>query len=133
MMETLTRTQTFEGIVCCRCDLKFFVPSEWRAKCADDENLWWYCPNGHRQHYPGKSDEQKQRERAQFAEQRARRVEEERDSLKYSVRAQKAAKTRLKNRIKNGICPCCNRSFANLKRHMDGQHPDYAETKGGRR
>jgi hypothetical protein len=42
------------------------------------------------------------------------------------VIAQKSAKTRIKNRIANGICPCCKRHFANLERHMKNQHGDYA-------
>lgn len=24
-----------------------------------------------------------------------------------------------------GVCPCCNRSFTNVRRHMTSQHPDY--------
>lgn len=41
-------------------------------------------------------------------------------------RAQKAAKTRIKNRISNGVCPCCKRHFANVERHIKGQHPEFA-------
>jgi hypothetical protein len=28
-------------------------------------------------------------------------------------------------RIGNGVCPCCNRSFTNLRRHMTTKHPEY--------
>ena len=42
------------------------------------------------------------------------------------LKCDKAAKTRLKNRVGKGVCPCCNRSFANLKRHMASQHPEFA-------
>lgn len=27
-------------------------------------------------------------------------------------------------RIHNGVCPCCNRSFVNLQRHMKTKHPE---------
>ncbi len=40
-------------------------------------------------------------------------------------RAEKGAKTRIKNRVANGVCPCCNRSFVNLARHMHNQHPAF--------
>lgn len=40
-------------------------------------------------------------------------------------RAEKAAKTRLKNRIAKGICPCCKRHFANVHRHITSQHPEF--------
>lgn len=33
--------------------------------------------------------------------------------------------TKLKRRVSNGVCPCCNRSFADLHRHMTEKHPDY--------
>jgi hypothetical protein len=35
--------------------------------------------------------------------------------------------TKLKQRVANGVCPCCHRSFVNLHRHMAGQHPDYTK------
>lgn len=25
------------------------------------------------------------------------------------------------------VCPCCNRTFQNVARHIAGQHPDYAD------
>jgi hypothetical protein len=28
-------------------------------------------------------------------------------------------------RVASGVCPCCTRSFQNLARHMDGEHPNY--------
>lgn len=36
-----------------------------------------------------------------------------------------ATKTRIKNRVKNGVCPCCNRTFENLARHMQAKHSDF--------
>jgi len=61
-----------------------------------------------------------------FAE---RQAEIAREDARYEcncARAQKAAKTRLKNRIKHGVCPCCNGTFKQLARHMKNKHPDYA-------
>jgi hypothetical protein len=42
------------------------------------------------------------------------------------VRAEKAeeAKARLEKRVRSGLCPCCKRSFVNLKRHMATKHPE---------
>lgn len=53
---------------------------------------------------------------------------EETQRTKNHLRAEKAAKTRLKNRIAKGVCPCCTRHFTNLERHMETKHPDYAAT-----
>jgi len=68
--------------------------------------------------------ESRARERASNDQYEAR-LRDERDSYKNKARAQKAAKTRLKNRVAAGVCPCCNRTFQNLARHMDHQHPDF--------
>lgn len=33
--------------------------------------------------------------------------------------------TKLKNRVGHGVCPCCNRSFGNLARHIESEHPTF--------
>ena len=53
-----------------------------------------------------------------------------RDRLEGARRSRAALKgqvTKIKRRVSKGICPCCRRNFANLKRHMEGQHPDWSE------
>lgn len=35
--------------------------------------------------------------------------------------------TKTKNRIGKGVCPCCNRTFVELARHIATKHPDYAK------
>lgn len=34
---------------------------------------------------------------------------------------------RLRRRTAAGVCPCCNRSFVQLARHMKTKHPDHVE------
>jgi len=41
--------------------------------------------------------------------------------------AAKGQLTKTKRRVANGVCPCCNRTFADLSAHMHGQHPEYGE------
>jgi Asp-tRNA(Asn)/Glu-tRNA(Gln) amidotransferase A subunit family amidase len=62
----------------------------------------------------------------------------ERDQAKAEARGQKAAKTRIKNdrdrirdRVGAGVCPCCNRTFKQLARHMQAKHPDYPGAEEG--
>ena len=57
---------------------------------------------------------------------RARDLLEERGQLERRLSAQRGVLTRVKNRIIKGVCPCCNRHFADLSRHMQTQHPDFA-------
>jgi len=61
----------------------------------------------------------------ELAERQAQRERENAAYQKRCASAQKAAKTRMKNRIKNGVCPCCNRTFKQLAEHMKNKHPNY--------
>ncbi len=36
---------------------------------------------------------------------------------------------RVRERVKNGVCPCCSRTFENLARHMQSKHPDFGTNK----
>lgn len=49
-------------------------------------------------------------------------AERQRDASKKSHR-------KIRDRVKNGVCPCCNRSFQNLLRHMRTEHPDFGTNK----
>lgn len=94
----------------------------------------FYCTCGHQQHFIlGKTKEQKLREelddtlrRAQRAEQRVAQEQNRASHHKARAAAFKGQVTKIKRRVGAGICPCCNRHFANLSRHMAGQHPDFA-------
>lgn len=82
----------------------------------------WTCPMGHSRRWLGDSPEQK----LQKAEARETAL---RDQLEASIRdgeAQRVELARIRQRIANGVCPCCNRSFDNVRRHIASQHPDYA-------
>ena len=65
-------------------------------------------------------DEQIKREQT-----RTRTARAEAKHQKNVARSQKAAKTRLKNRVASGVCPCCNRTFKQLAAHMSRQHPEF--------
>ncbi|WP_165394478.1 helix-turn-helix domain-containing protein [Pseudoxanthomonas winnipegensis] len=33
----------------------------------------------------------------------------------------------MRQRVMNGVCPCCNRTFENLRRHMHDKHPEFGQ------
>lgn len=45
--------------------------------------------------------------------------------LQERVAAYKGQVTKVKRRVSKGVCPCCNRTFENLARNMESQHPAY--------
>lgn len=120
---------------CCECGVTFAMPADMHWRLVNNPGSAFYCPNGHSQHYVGKSEAQKQQERAEQAEQRLKWAEaresaqrRERQAAERSARAYKGHLTRMRNRIANGVCPVggCRRNFANVKAHITSQHPDWA-------
>lgn len=110
--------------ICCNCGMVFAMPSDFQRRRRDDHKLL-YCPSGHKQHYTGATEAQKlqrkleQREaELSNAQARANHAAAQRDSI---AKAHK----KMRVRISNGVCPCCNRSFDNLRQHMKTQHADY--------
>ena len=100
----------------------------------------FYCPNGHSQSYIlGKTPEQKLREQLeeerlarQRAEQRVaqrddevREAREEAEHQRRRANGYKGHATKITKRAKAGICPCCNRHFVQLERHMASKHPEF--------
>jgi len=95
----------------------------------------FYCWRGHAQHFTGKTDAERaieERNAARDERDRAKREVEyyraRADKMERSRAAYKGRVTRIKKRIGNGVCPCCNRTFSNLGRHMASQHPGYQDS-----
>ncbi len=112
---------------CCTCGVAFAMPSSFQSQRRSDKQLF-YCPNGHGQSYTGETDAAKAKrleqeksnlqKRLEWAEQ-AVTVERER------VAAERKKSRNLRVRVKNGVCPCCSRTFQNLQRHIATKHPDF--------
>lgn len=127
--DTLTYTNTLRIIGCGECYIDFAMP-ESKYRRAREEGEDWYCPNGHCRVFRENELSTLRKEKRQLQERldqqhrRTSEVIEQRDQVKSQLRATKAAHTRTKKRIHNGVCPHCNRHFANVERHMENQHPD---------
>lgn len=122
---TLTANLQLVSETCCNCHVVFAMTDDLVARRRDDHGTF-YCPNGHPQHYTGKSTAERLREQLDDAYGYANRVASERDAVERSARALRGHLTRQKRRAAAGVCPCCNRSFAALANHMTSKHPDYA-------
>jgi len=51
-------------------------------------------------------------------------------SLEKSNRALRGVATRRKNqlnKVKKGVCPCCDRFFENVYKHMKTKHPEHVQ------
>lgn len=126
--------ETFAGytqlvtLACCTCGVSFAMPEMLYDKAREDHDRWFYCPNGHNQHFLGRTAAEKLEEQLASERRRSGRLAAERDQTQARLRAQKGVTTKLRKRIANGVCPVCHRHFAGLERHIAGQHPDFAGT-----
>lgn len=117
---------------CWKCKTSYWLPIGLYDSAQASDKISFFCPYGHSAHFKdGPTDADKARRRAERAEQDNARLRDEcdaanrrTDAAERSVAAQKGQVTKLKNRAKAGVCPCCNRTFQNLKRHMATKHPD---------
>ncbi len=126
-MSTVDLIVTFTPMDCANCGFTFAVPSAWWQE-KHDTHKSIYCPRCKSGSYwPEESDEEKLRAQLVSARDMLDTARWERDFNERRRRAEKAAKTRIKNRVAKGVCPCCNRTFQNLAKHMAGQHPEYTE------
>jgi hypothetical protein len=124
---------------CPVCGITYGIPSalddaarEYNRSDWPNNTLSWHCPNGHSLSYPGESEETKLKRRLKQAQDRAGWNAARADQAEASAKAHRGAATRARNerdkakaRIAKGVCPCCNRNFKNVQRHMATQHPDY--------
>lgn len=123
----------YTSIRCHCCDVTFKIRTEWRDSLYESGNTF-YCPNGHSLSWKGKhvADELR-RERDRLKQQTAqkddeiRRLERINTLERRSTAAYKGQVTKIKKRVGKGVCPCCNRQFKDLHKHMNSKHPDYSE------
>lgn len=138
---TITFEQELVTETCCNCGILFAMTADLQRKLRDEKpGTTFYCPVGHGQHYTNQSEAQKlkeqldaQRRRAERAEQAVareadwrREAEERAEHERRRANGHKGYAAKLAKRTKAGLCPCCNRSFVNMARHMATQHPDFA-------
>lgn len=119
---------------CGECGIEFAMPEHFRAE-RQRNGGGWSCPNGHQRVYR-ETDAEKMRRERDRAIQDAARADEERRQAELRAAAAEAETRRLKKRASAGVCPCCNRSFVALARHMKTKHPEFersvAVLKGGK-
>lgn len=133
-MATLTYTGELV-VTSCWCGIQCAIPRDLHRQAHSRKNFAVFCPLGHEFVY-GKNETDRQRERADAAENAAWRAEQRerqvRDQLAASERSKAALKghlTRYRKRIANGVCPVegCKRHFPDVQAHVATKHPAWLE------
>lgn len=116
-------TLFFTMEMCVNCGMPFLMLDTFRKERMEDHQSF-YCPAGHSQFYSGKTEAQKLREQLeQEQKSHAKELDSVQNMLLDEINTRKKAEKQLK-RLHRGVCPCCNRSFENLQRHMKHKHPE---------
>lgn len=121
----LIRDTRFEVHECLTCGC-VIVASERVLNQMREVGGFYHCQNGHKQGWTlgGSEIERLRRERDRLKQDAARKEDEILAAVANQMKAERAL-TRHKKRAAAGLCPCCNRTFTNMTRHMQTEHPDY--------
>lgn len=127
-MTSQTYTETLTVLTCCHegCGVQFGMTAGYEARRREDHE-WFYCPNGHRQHFSGKNETERLKQQLKYVRESESFYREQAALERRRAAAQKGQRTRVLNLITKGICPVggCRRNFSNVREHMATEHPDF--------
>lgn len=117
---------------CITCGVPFTVPLTVLQQQRQGGG-YHHCSNGHSQGWSkDRSQEGRDRKELERLRQQQAQWQDERrdlvaqtDTERRRAAAARGQVTKLKKRAAAGVCPCCNRTFQDLARHMSGQHPQF--------
>lgn len=127
-LSQLSYTTDFVAEECIHCFAPFAISNELYRQRHEDLR-GFYCPAcgksmvyrdslKDRQLREAKAEAERARNAIQEAELRARRAEGN------AIEVNKAY-LKIRNRVRKGMCPCCNETFQNLAQHMQAKHPEF--------
>ena len=138
MGDTITVIETLTKTTCPHCAGVYAIVQSYidEAYRQGGFKQCWACPYCKHERGYGVGEVDKLKKQLVFAEStanwhkyRAENAQRESEYFRKSRDAIKGVVTRIKKRVGNGICPCCQKSFQNLKEHMTSKHPHYHEPK----
>lgn len=113
----------------CWCGIQLAIPED-LYDYANRKKHSIHCPLGHKFIYSNTLQDELETAQAKLDETR-RSLTAAHDLLRHEERSHAATRghvTRKKKqleRVSAGVCPCCNRSFSDLRRHMRSKHPEF--------
>lgn len=124
---------TLVVVACSVCGVTYAIPASFdrsaRKYRGDTANGWKICcPFGHTWWYVGETEKarlKRERDNARNALHATRELLRHEERSHAATRGHVTRKRKELARVKAGVCPCCNRTFQNLGRHMASQHPEF--------
>lgn len=123
-------------VVQCTCGLLFGIPemlnrSALKHRGGGSGGWSISCPLGHTWHYTDSAKDEEAKLREERERSHSANLVARLDQTQASLSATKGVVTRMKRRASAGTCPCCNRTFQQLARHMETKHPSFVQSRGG--
>lgn len=113
---------------CLTCGTPIALDKDYERQRRDDHAIW-YCPNGHGQAWPQETEAERLRKVVARRDAEIVRKSAELDgaldrmrTVERSRAAVQGELTKVKNRVRAGVCPECNRTFQRLTDHMRSKH-----------
>lgn len=119
----MTTALVYTGVLVqrrCWCGIHYAIPAELAQTADHNRRQVLFCPLGHE----GVSAVHQEREVDRLRREVANQDEDLRVE-RASHSATRGQLTKARKRAAKGVCPCCNRSFVNVARHVAGQHPKF--------
>lgn len=113
---------------CASCGIPYGIEANFDNARRED-GKGFHCPNGHSLSYATTEFDKLKRENQSLNSQLNWAVSEAEDAKRGRTVA-RAKLTKFKNRVANGVCPCCHRTFKQLAAHMTNKHPDFKKAVG---
>jgi viroplasmin and RNaseH domain-containing protein len=130
----LTETVAFRKFECWVCGITFAMTRSWTDQLKEDKETF-FCPKGCRLAFGESKKDKEIRELKETIDRKNRSIMAKDESMRHAWEetaiekrrhsATKGQLTKTKKRAAKGVCPCCNRQFVNMQRHMENKHPDY--------
>lgn len=124
---TLPVTVRFEEFECWVCGVPFALSAQFASAMRRD-GTGFKCPRGCGLRF---GEGELVVARRQLADAQRELDAERQRAYTNHVAREKAERElkRVKKRVSGGACPCCQRSFTNLGRHMATKHPEFGVAK----
>lgn len=123
--ESITMTK----MECGGCGIVFAVPEHWYSAKVNCHGSFT-CPNGCSRKFTAQTEAEQFKARLEKEQREAARLREQAVHAERAKDKAEKSLTRLKKRAAAGVCPCCNRTVAQLAAHMKAKHAQFRELQG---
>lgn len=127
-------SSSLQVLNCHKCGGTYAMSNYYLEERRDD-GVGWVCPYCQAGTAYCKSEADrlraeltKQKRSTDYQRREKEKYLQQRNTLEHSRNGMKGVLVREQKklaRVRKGVCPCCNRHFKNVQRHMDSQHPHY--------